>query len=41
MCLGAWSRLGYVKDTDVMAVAMMPEMEGEENDLEAGWDCIL
>ena len=46
MCLGDWSLLGLVKDSDVLAVAALPDadiVEGDdENDieLEAGWDSI-
>jgi hypothetical protein len=28
LCLGAWSKMGLVKDTDVLAVAKMKEVEG-------------
>jgi hypothetical protein len=40
MCLGVWSKHGFVKDTDVMSVAALPELYGEEEKLEAGWDKI-
>ena len=42
LCLGSWSLLGYIKDSDVEAVARMPNVEGDaEEELEEGWDRIL
>lgn len=40
MCLGTWSKLGYVKDKDVLAVGRLPDVEDEEEELEEGWDAI-
>ena len=40
MCLGNWSRLGYVRDKDVLTVMMKPDLEGDEEDLPNGWDAI-
>ena len=40
LCVGSWSRLGLVKNSDVLAVAVMPDVDGEEEDLEDGWDRI-
>ncbi|OBZ79948.1 putative AC transposase [Grifola frondosa] len=40
ICLGAWSRLGLVKDDDVKAVTVLAELEGEDQALEDGWDSI-
>src|SRR5882762_844387 len=46
MCLGDWSRHGLVKDSDVTAVAMMPNVPADDGsldwevDLEDGWDAI-
>ena len=42
MCLGEWSRMGYVKDIDIKSVVMQPEVPAEEKegDLIDGWDCI-
>ncbi len=34
MCLGDWSTLGFIKDSDIQAVALMlevPEEEGSED----------
>ena len=44
MCLGDWSLLGLVKDTDVMAVTAPPDVEGDGEDdieLEDRWDSIV
>lgn len=30
-----------MKDGDVMSVARLPDLEGDEADLEAGWDDIV
>jgi hypothetical protein len=42
MCVGAWSLLGYVRDSDLKAVTVLPDLkEGEEEDpLEDNWDII-
>ena len=41
LCLVSWSLLGYVKDTDITAVTVLPEVEGDkEDELEEGWDRI-
>ena len=40
MCLGVWSRLGYVKDSDLLAASTLPDVVGEEEELELGWDTI-
>jgi hypothetical protein len=41
VCLGPWSCMGMVKDDDVKAVSMMPEVEGEvEVALGDDWDAI-
>ena len=31
LCLSNWSRLGYVRDKDVLAVTMQPDLEREED----------
>lgn len=43
MCLGVWSILGYVKDSDVKAVVVLPELwaDKQEEELELGWDKVL
>ena len=41
MCLGAWSLMGYVRDSDVKAVTMLPDLEDDEEEpLEENWDMI-
>jgi hypothetical protein len=41
LCLGAWSRLGLVKDKDVLQAAKLPDVNGHEAPLDSDWDCIL
>ena len=43
MCLGVWSSLGYVKDSDIKAVVALPEVPANEQEdhLVAGWDNVL
>ena len=43
MCLGVWSILDYVKDSDVKAVVVLPELQADEQEeeLELGWDRVL
>jgi hypothetical protein len=43
MCFGVWSRLGYVKDSDIKAVVILPEVPAgtKEGGLAVGWDAIL
>ena len=41
MCLGAWSLMGMVKDKDVMKIAVLDDVKGEEEEVfEDGWDSI-
>ena len=41
LCLGAWSLMGMVKDEDVMKIAVLDDVEGEEEEEEEdGWDSI-
>jgi hypothetical protein len=41
LCLGSWSLLGMVKDEDVLKIAVMPDVEGDEEiELDEGWDSI-
>jgi hAT family C-terminal dimerisation region len=41
MCVGAWSRLGLIKDRDVRAVTILPEIaEEDEEHFAEGWDKI-
>jgi hypothetical protein len=43
MCLGAWSVLGFVKDSDVKSVTSLPDLKDgeEEAQLEEDWDVVL
>lgn len=40
MCLGTWSKLGLVKDSDVRAVTVLPEMKGDDDEVADDWDRI-
>jgi hypothetical protein len=43
MCLGVWSRLGYVNDTDIKAVVMISTVRTstKEAEVAVGWDAIV
>jgi len=43
MCLGVWSRLGYVNDIDIRAIVILPEVSTNTQSAEiaAGWDAIV
>ena len=41
LCLGDWSPRGLVKDSDIKGAALLPDVAGEESDLEDGWDAII
>src|ERR1700694_5571376 len=41
LCLGAWSRMGLVKDKDIMQVAKLPDVKGCEPELDSDWDRVL
>jgi hypothetical protein len=42
LCLGSWSLLNLVRDDDVRAAAMLPEIDddGDDMDMDVGWDAI-
>jgi hypothetical protein len=40
LCLGDWSKRGFVKDADLKAAALLPDISGEEPPLASGWDKI-
>ena len=43
MCLGVWSRLGFITDSDVKAVVIvLPELndDDKEMELDTNWDSI-
>jgi hypothetical protein len=43
MCLGAWSSLGFVSNSDIKAVVRLPEIPADtmEDDIAIGWDAIF
>jgi hypothetical protein len=41
MCLGAWSKMGLVKNKDVMEAVRLPDVKGSEAELDNGWDDVL
>lgn len=43
MCLGIWSHLGYVHNSDINAVVVLPGVPAntKEETLAVGWDAIL
>ena len=40
MCVVEWSLRGYVKANDINTVAVLPDVEVEEEDLSEEWDII-
>jgi len=40
LCLGVWSTMGYVRDSDILSAAVLPEVNGEEEDLDNDWDAM-
>jgi hypothetical protein len=42
MCLGVWSILGFVKNSDIKAVVVLPGVPADEREdaLAHGWDAI-
>ena len=41
MCLGAWSKLGLMCNADIKAAVILPDLIGEEAELEFSWDYIM
>jgi hypothetical protein len=43
MCVGAWSLRGFVKDSDIKAVTVLPEVAPNttEEELSLDWDAIM
>jgi hAT family C-terminal dimerisation region len=39
MCVGSWSKMGYIRDKDVKMMTVLPEVYEDEM-LEDGWDTI-
>jgi hypothetical protein len=40
ICLGFWSQLNLIKSQDVETVSKLPDVKGDEDILEDGWDAI-
>ena len=41
LCLGVWSPMGYVKNEDIQAATVLPEVGADEiEDLPEDWDTI-
>ena len=40
MCLGAWSKMGLVKDKDLIEAGKLPDVDGDESELDSDWDDI-
>ena len=38
LCLGVWSLMEYVKDSDMNVAAILPEVVGEEEELANDWN---
>ena len=43
MCVGAWSLCGFIKDSDIKAATVLPELGHNipEDELSLDWDAIL
>ena len=43
MCLGAWGLHGFVKDSDIKAATVLPELaqNATEDELPLNWDAVL
>ncbi|KIM54881.1 hypothetical protein SCLCIDRAFT_135882, partial [Scleroderma citrinum Foug A] len=41
ICLGTWSKLNLIKDSDVKRVTGLQDIVGEDVELEDGWDDII
>jgi len=40
LCLESWSELNLIKPDDVNNITMLPDVEGEEQEMAHGWDSI-
>jgi hypothetical protein len=40
LCVGQWSALKLVKDEDVNSITEMKDEEGDEKEMDDGWDLI-
>jgi hypothetical protein len=41
LCVGEWSRRSIVRDSDIKAAAILPNVNGEEPPLASGWDNVV
>ena len=40
-CVGLWSELGLVESEDIIHVSKLPDVIGEEEAMDEGWDRII
>lgn len=40
LCLAGWSKMGLVKDEDIKSAVVLPEVDGEEEELALNWDAV-
>ena len=40
LCLGVWSTMGFVCDSDILPAVLLPELDGEEDELANDWDAM-
>jgi hypothetical protein len=40
LCLNFWSKLNLVRTDDVVNVSYLPDVDGDEEELDDGWDQI-
>jgi hypothetical protein len=41
LCIGLWSQLGLVKDTDILSVSTLSDVNDEDKALDDLWDNII
>ncbi|KAG1799130.1 uncharacterized protein BJ212DRAFT_1288346, partial [Suillus subaureus] len=41
LCLSFWSKLNLVKTDDIVSVSSLPDIKGDEQELNDGWDQII
>ncbi|KAG2070277.1 hypothetical protein BDR04DRAFT_1019189, partial [Suillus decipiens] len=40
LCLGQWSELGLIESEDMIQVSKLPDVVGEDEAMDDGWDSI-
>ena len=40
MCLGVWSMLGLVENDDIKAIASLPDVVDDDNNMDVEWDYV-